>query len=98
MPNSDDLVAQLVISVKLLQAHEQVLLQWPVNKVPQDNANFDIVREWVRTAAVIFVNQPVVGLEACDDVLPKIELEQSHQVTNIPSCLLYTSPSPRDRG
>ena len=84
MPNSDDLVAQLVISVKLLQAHEQVLLQWPVNKVPQDDAYLDIILEWARTAAVILVHQPVVGLEPSDYVLPKIKLEQSNQVTNIP--------------
>jgi hypothetical protein len=85
MPNSDYLIPQLVISVKLLEGHEQVLLQWSIHKIPQDNANLDIILKRVRTAAVILMNQPVVGLKACDDVLPEIELEQSHQVANVAS-------------
>ena len=83
MPNSDDLIAQLVISVKLLQAHEQMLLQWPINKIPQDDADFDVILKRVRTAAVIFMDQPVEGFKACDYVLTEIKLEQSHQVADV---------------
>ena len=35
VPDSDHLISQLVISVKLLEGHKQVLLQWPIHKIPK---------------------------------------------------------------
>ena len=83
VPHSHHLIPQLCVCVQLIEGHQQVLFERPVDQIPEDNSNLHFILKRIGIAPVILRDEPVKGLKSRDEVITKV-------------CLLYTSPSPRD--